>query len=124
MRTRPTRTSMLLATATVLFASMSSLAFADTAIWSAAPAAVQSSPNVVSVAVTYAGRNPATGAVTVQAVVDGVVITSYVPVSLLSGQTLMVPVAFAGAVQNVMSISAGGGSPVTVSVIGDEANPF
>ena len=124
MRTRPTRTSMLLATATVLFASMSSLAFADTAIWSAAPAAVQSWPNVVNVAVTYAGRNPATGAVTVQAVVDGVVITSYVPVSLMSGQTLVVPVAFAGTVQNVMSISAGGGSPVTVSVIGDEANPF
>jgi hypothetical protein len=78
---------------------------------------------VVNVAVTYAGRNPATGAVTVQAVVDGVVITSYVPVSLMSGQTLVVPVAFAGTVQNVMNISAGGGSPVTVSVI-DESSPF
>ncbi len=118
------RTSMLLATALALLATMPSLALADTTTWSAVPAAVQSWPNVVNIAVTYTGRNPATGTVAVQAVVDGDVVTSYVAVSVLSGQTVVVPVAFTGAVVSLKSISAGGNSPTMVSAIGDDSNPF
>ncbi len=123
MRNKPASTSMLLITALVLFAATPSLALANSAAWSAMPATVQSSPSVVQVVVTYQGRNPAVGTVTVQAVVNDVVVTSFVPISLVPGQTVVIPVAFCGVVQAVKSISAGGGSPTTVSAIGDDMNP-
>ena len=117
------RTSMIVA-AVLVVAAAASVSLADTAVWSATPATVQSWPTAVDVAVSYAGRNPATGTVTVQAVVDGVVITSYVPVSMFSGQTLVITVGFSGTVQSVRYVSASGSTLTTVSAIGDDLNPF
>ncbi len=117
------RTSKLLTATLVLAATIPSLALADGTLWSATPTGAQTQPNVVQVAVTYSGRNPASGTVAVKAVVDGAVVTSYVPVSLLSGQTVVVPVTFYGAVQSVKNVSATGVSLTTVGVI-DDQNPF
>ncbi len=124
MKHQRPRTSTLLTATLVLAATIPSIAFADGTLWSASPTGAQTQPNVVQVAVTYQGRSPAVGTVTVQAVVNGAVVTSYVPVSLLSGQTVVITVGFCGAVQSLKSVSATGTPLTTVSVIGDDMNPF
>ena len=127
MYTAVHRSLKVLAAAFVLLAAAGPIARADTAVWSTTLAGPLAGGTTVEVGVSNLGTTPATGLVAVQAVVGGMVVTEYAPVSLLPGQFTVVVVAFGSPVQGVMDVATTTTPttvPITLGAIVDDNSPF
>lgn len=127
MHSTTSRSLRALAAAAVLFATVGSVALADTTVLSTTLAGPMAGDTVVRLWVSNLGKLPAKGVVSVQAVVGGTLVTGYAPVSLMPGQSTIVVVPFGSTVQGVLDVATASTSttiPTTLGVIGDEVNPY
>lgn len=105
---------LALATALLVASLSASVAFGDTAIWSARPEGLRVSGSTVFVTVSNPSSTPVSGTVAVKTLlVNGTSAWGYASYSLNAGQSAAIAVRFSSPVQSITTLG-----------MSDDANPF